>query len=684
MDAGGQKNSLVGKLRVRGAGFDPLATRLNFERLFGLDGFLSDHLPPGALVCIKKISDPKPRLLRLTPADWRFSEKWRRAVAREVENFYRRAFRPARDVVPAQAESVVFADRAELLACLASDFCRGKLAENWWWRGLFPNLGGAQTVIKIWLDAAEFAPPAFQILAKTGDAVRFVKKLQPAETKDLLRRIVEIFGLQKLASALFEPPATKTKVDAETLTARRAKENLFFGLEARVSVMSETVFGKLMPEIKTADLNFEQRTLLETVLLLAGAPRIARSAEFARKVRIYRLKNEFGNVVAIKKHKDFSAQKTVLERNSETPTRVTRKRRGNNEDEINQPKAVRTKLHFFTPETSENVENSSGIPKAAKRTPEKQETPAIEAKRDREITQERSKIEFENAKPEEQTEKIASKKRLKSKPATEPAKAKTAFENYFEDFEPSVEDSFQTRYGGIFYLLNLGLYLGLYRDFTESSQADIDLDIWDFIALLGLRFLGEQIKRDAVWDFLKSKAARGGDDDDASNEFGRKFERRRDWRMPLFWLETFPKNQRWSWKLTKKRLVIRHAEGFNVVDAARRGAAENQLEKEAEVYRGLFSEIEMAEETAPLKSQNWLKNLTEYLEKRLCQALGLDGCDELNAVLFEHRASVVVSATHLDITFSLADLPLEVRFAGIDRDPGWIPAAGKFVYFHFV
>ena len=28
-------------------------------------------------------------------------------------------------------------------------------------------------------------------------------------------------------------------------------------------------------------------------------------------------------------------------------------------------------------------------------------------------------------------------------------------------------------------------------------------------------------------------------------------------------------------------------------------------------------------------------------------------------------------------------LPLAVRFAGLDRDPGWIPAAGCDVRFHF-
>ena len=34
--------------------------------------------------------------------------------------------------------------------------------------------------------------------------------------------------------------------------------------------------------------------------------------------------------------------------------------------------------------------------------------------------------------------------------------------------------------------------------------------------------------------------------------------------------------------------------------------------------------------------------------------------------------------------FGLRELPIEVRLSGLDRDPGWVPAAGRFVAFHFV
>jgi hypothetical protein len=37
----------------------------------------------------------------------------------------------------------------------------------------------------------------------------------------------------------------------------------------------------------------------------------------------------------------------------------------------------------------------------------------------------------------------------------------------------------------------------------------------------------------------------------------------------------------------------------------------------------------------------------------------------------------------MHINFALAELPIEIRIAGLDRDPGWVPAAGRFIAFHF-
>src|SRR3712207_7928989 len=49
----------------------------------------------------------------------------------------------------------------------------------------------------------------------------------------------------------------------------------------------------------------------------------------------------------------------------------------------------------------------------------------------------------------------------------------------------------------------------------------------------------------------------------------------------------------------------------------------------------------------------------------------------------EQGARVVVTASHVDVHFRLSGLPIEIRLSGLDRDPGWVPAAGRFVAFHY-
>jgi hypothetical protein len=37
----------------------------------------------------------------------------------------------------------------------------------------------------------------------------------------------------------------------------------------------------------------------------------------------------------------------------------------------------------------------------------------------------------------------------------------------------------------------------------------------------------------------------------------------------------------------------------------------------------------------------------------------------------------------VDVVMRAEDANLRVRAAGLDRDPGWLPAYGRVVYFHF-
>ena len=296
-----------------------------------------------------------------------------------------------------------------------------------------------------------------------------------------------------------------------------------------------------------------------------------------------------------------------------------------------------------------------------------------EISRKEEVKEKPEKIVFEDSQTKNEIgfEEIKTKSSRTEKQTI----SKNDFQETFEEAEPEFEFVIETRFGGVFYFLNLGLYLKLYSDFTESLETEIDLNIWDFVALLGLEFLGEKIKNDAVWKLLETLAGRESDE-----ELEKDFHEPNEWRMPREWLETFQTNEKWFWTKTENRLIIRHPEEFNVVDVKLAEDFQSQLEDELKVYqKDIYEVIE-----SDLTPKNWWKNLTEYLQKRLLQALNLKTKEEIGEILLARKARVKVTATHLDVTFSLADLPIEVRLAGIDRNPAWIPAAGKFVNFHFI
>jgi hypothetical protein len=81
----------------------------------------------------------------------------------------------------------------------------------------------------------------------------------------------------------------------------------------------------------------------------------------------------------------------------------------------------------------------------------------------------------------------------------------------------------------------------------------------------------------------------------------------------------------------------------------------------------------------PCTPRAWLQRLETCLAARLRRALGWDD----PALLCRRPGRVLVSAARVDVWFDLAAHPVEIRLAGLDRDTGWIPAAGRALFFHF-
>lgn len=248
---------------------------------------------------------------------------------------------------------------------------------------------------------------------------------------------------------------------------------------------------------------------------------------------------------------------------------------------------------------------------------------------------------------------------------------------------PLLESSIETCCGGIFYLINAGLFLELYGDFTSPRDPGIPLPIWDFLSLVGGRLLGDFFREDPLRQLLSRLAMRGIDEEpEFLDAPGR-------WEVPPDWLKPFPEQAVWRWGAGEGRLRVKHPEGFLVLDLPlHEGDPVAQLANETVCYKPL-ARFELEEGAVGAKSQSvtsldrWLGWLLPYLEARLRRALGLGDGDDLAALLLRQQAQVMVSPSHLDVHFALAEHPIEIRVAGLDRNPGWLPAAGRFIAFHY-
>ena len=189
------------KVTVRTSEPDALAVRTQFERAMALVDLHPASLPRSAILCVRALRDCSRRLsFRATP-DFAALNRWRQTTVAALDTLARGAARPSRGPVPATAEAVLFADETELLACLALDWCRGRFAEHWWWRGLFANRP-CPSWTAAWLEKPEFIPAAVELVAEQQEVDSLARNVASAEARQLLAAVVERFGLREVAVVL--------------------------------------------------------------------------------------------------------------------------------------------------------------------------------------------------------------------------------------------------------------------------------------------------------------------------------------------------------------------------------------------------------------------------------------------------------------------------------------------------
>lgn len=80
--------------------------------------------------------------------------------------------------------------------------------------------------------------------------------------------------------------------------------------------------------------------------------------------------------------------------------------------------------------------------------------------------------------------------------------------------------------------------------------------------------------------------------------------------------------------------------------------------------------------------RRWLAVVTPLLRQMLAAALSIETGDPA-ADLLLRRGQLYVTSSHVDLVLPLAGVSLPVRLAGLDFDPGWLPAYGRVVQIHY-
>jgi hypothetical protein len=674
--------------RVASSTHDAMATRLAVERALGAVDLHPTSLPRSAILCVRALRDCSRRLrLRATP-DFAALNGWRQTTVAALDTLACGAVRPACGPVPATAEAVLFADETELLACLALDWCRGRFAEHWWWRTLFASRP-CLSWTAVWLEQPEFIPAAVELVAEQREADSLARNVEPAEARQLLAAVVERFGLREIAVML-----SRAEVESAPVGTRLAQE--ITPLSGDEEALPPWMASAPVPALDTPvrppwrrwvaetelppDLGVQEQAWLGIALVLQRAPRWARSVEFAEAIHDWIIVSArslegrlpvLRGMIARSPRADIKNEPTSTEAAAHSPSR------DRDAEMPVAPRSTRLDKEKRAPREFRFVAEPPAGASAARAH--------AQAGHSDEPTDRMNSDPSSSFMPRE-----VSKATNPPPPSPEPP---------LRPWLPT-ERKIDTTFGGIFYLLNAALQLGLYGDFTTPMQPGLALSVWDFLALVGRELAGTNFAGDPLWRLLAELAGR--EDDEAP---GRQFEPPDRWHLPAGWLKAFPEPSIWHWSVQTGRMRVWHSEGFMIVDLpAASDTADEQLCAAMADYAGLSFELcrnplTSAPTPVPLRwlcadpqlstlnselLERWLVWLCGYLRARLPRALGFrTGSTAALTLLLQQSARVQTSAAHVRVFFSLSQHPLEIRVAGLDRDPGWVPAAGRNFAFYY-
>lgn len=647
------ERAIIGRVRLRASGtLDQASARHRLQSALEAVSLQPAGLPASALLCIRSLGDPMPRQLSL---NWSATPPflWANAINAQIERAARNAARPIEGTVPAAHGAVLFRDRAELLACLALDWMRGEIDAHWWWRYLLRATATARVAPAQWVAEARYVPAAANLLAEREALVAFAAALEPEEAQQIVAHLYAAFGVEPSLSR--EPAQNATPIEPA-----RTDQPLV-----------TSAWVRWVPEVSARRVKSgPARAFVAVSLALARAPSAVRSPELLSSIEGWLAQDDNHRSVVFKaqaprseasegevrvqagKDRQITANEEAL---SVAPSRAPSVGPA---DDAALPAGSDAQLRAPRAEVRQDASTTFDSPL---------DTRASHAG----TTIAGSAIEQEprQAKLHVAAHPSVALGRASEAPPAFPTKPNS--EAVARLARPTANGTaIATAHGGAFFLLNVLLVLELYGDFTKPRSRALEPSPWTLMARLARAVLGDEAQPDdTLWWILRDLAGTPTNDDRWPPEF----------RANPDWLIPFPERHGWTWSVNAGRLCVEHPRGFVVLDVPVEEDAGAQRAREWAQY----GVIEVTEAPGRFSQVEWPERLALFVRARIhaaVQAKDADASVRLSLVL---RARVRATDAHVDVFMALSDLPIEVRLAGLDRDPGWVPAAGRFVAFHF-
>jgi hypothetical protein len=636
---------------------DP-SRRLALSRLLAGVDVHPTSLPPSAVLLVRRLSDPSPQTLNAHDPAVLAPAGWTRALQRAVNRAARDAARPAHGPVPSSADAVLFLDPAELLACLARDYLIGGVSANWWWQAWLRATGRStlDLVLDAWSREPRSIPAAMTDLQRQALAIPFVRGLSVAQALTILAAAVDAYECPPLVAAL-HPVDDRTRParhDSRVVTGADRRESDGLDVQAtpvRARSMATAPWEPLLPSAGIpASLPIAHRALLGVTLALRQAPMIVRTRAFERRLRAWVRDAQVRTDLrrgddAVSPSGDESRgvvpapppAGAVPAADSDPAAAATGIARAPHDDAVQQELGIPPVVSLAREPVArggDDRETAGGVTAARAAEP----PPIVDGVASDASSQDLRPRFVETAAPSRD------EARVPPPPARprEDVVAETA-----ATITRSVEETLRrrlqvnavvTEIGGVLFLVNVLEDLRFFDRVDDHFRIASPIGAWGWLEIVTRCLFGSAhtaAAADPIWDVLADLDGRPRG-------------------VPLTPAARVPRQLKLpaTWPAAPRLPRIRvQPLGFD----------------------------------PPPDLRRFLDLVVPYVRWRLRQALDVHERREssLASRLFHRRGRLEWTATHVDLHMDMSGIDIAVRLAGLDVNPGWVPALGRVVTFHF-